>query len=47
MADVMHCPYCDSANIEPYMVRYYKCLDCGRVFRTPVIQPLRVAEPTE
>lgn len=49
----MHCPYCDSSNIEarvgppPNNVHYYHCNACNRNFITPVVDPLVVGTADE
>jgi DNA-directed RNA polymerase subunit RPC12/RpoP len=35
----LHCSYCDSVDLIPYMVKYYKCLDCGRIVIKPIVMP--------
>ena len=37
MADTLRCPYCDSTQLVPFHVKYYKCQECGHIVITPVI----------
>ena len=34
-----HCSYCDSPDLVPYKVKYWKCQDCGRIVVKPIIVP--------
>ena len=34
-----YCSYCASPNLVPYMVKYWKCQDCGRIVIHPIITP--------
>lgn len=45
MAAVLYCTYCGSSNLEPYLI-IYKCLDCGRVVRKPIIIESTVEQPS-
>lgn len=40
MSESLRCSYCGSADLTPYMVKYYKCGDCGRIVIKPIIIPL-------
>jgi DNA-directed RNA polymerase subunit RPC12/RpoP len=39
MSDVLRCSYCGSSDLIPYMIKYYKCNDCGRIVVSPIIVP--------
>jgi len=39
MADKLYCSYCGSDQLVVYKVKYWKCLDCGRIVITPIIIP--------
>ena len=43
----MYCSYCDSLNLVPYAVKYYKCQDCGRIVVRPIIMPDAVTPVVE
>jgi len=48
MADgTKYCSYCGSTNLIPFYVKYYKCLDCGRIVTSPIVIPDVVAVPEE
>lgn len=36
--NVMLCPHCRSANIEPKGIMWH-CLDCGEFFENALVQP--------
>lgn len=50
MSETKYCSYCASSNITPVYatdgvtIRYYRCNECNRIFKTPIIAALKATE---
>lgn len=47
MTGTPYCSYCGNPNLAPFMIKYYKCQNCGRIVTNPIIVPDSVTPVVE